>query len=75
MIDMTMLCIMMICQPLYKFKHFCQGTCIFKLLKKTMQDQDLKLDQILEEMVIMNSRAEMYTNFVKQKLQVSYLEK
>ena len=35
------------------------------------QDQP-KLDQILEEMVIMNSRAELYSNFIKRKLQVQY---
>ncbi|XP_063687963.1 conserved oligomeric Golgi complex subunit 4-like isoform X2 [Bolinopsis microptera] len=28
-----------------------------------------QLDQILEEMVIMNSRAELYTNFIKRKIQ------
>ena len=34
-----------------------------------IQGEEVKLDQILEEMVIMNSRAELYTNFIKRKVQ------
>lgn len=38
---------------------------------QTEQEQP-KLDQILEEMVIMNSRAELYSSFIRRKLQVSF---
>ena len=34
------------------------------------EQEQPQLDQILEEMVIMNSRAELYTNFIKRKIQV-----
>ena len=40
---------------------------------KTLQSEQEQpnLDQILEEMVIMNSRAELYSSFIRRKLQVS----
>lgn len=35
-------------------------------------EMDMKLDQLLEEMVIMNSRAQLYNSFIRRKLQVKF---